>query len=192
VLFPPPFPRAQDPAFTIASLPIRSRSSRTGYGQDSDNDQDKDKKTDVRVKSSNDSEAAHPQRQQDPNRNRNCSPNSSPSPRPRRRRKPKSEQSSGTDTIVPGPLRSTVTAAGILFDPKHTSRQAPPPAPRGNVVHEASIPDTASFSTLPSATMDAKRHPSSFQQLEKLGEGTYATVCLHRVMARAPAASPSC
>jgi hypothetical protein len=22
-----------------------------------------------------------------------------------------------------------------------------------------------------------KRHPSSFQQLEKLGEGTYATVC---------------
>lgn len=24
--------------------------------------------------------------------------------------------------------------------------------------------------------MDAKRHPSSFQQLEKLGEGTYATV----------------
>lgn len=25
-------------------------------------------------------------------------------------------------------------------------------------------------------TMDNKRHPSSFQQLEKLGEGTYATV----------------
>lgn len=24
--------------------------------------------------------------------------------------------------------------------------------------------------------MDNKRHPSSFQQLEKLGEGTYATV----------------
>jgi hypothetical protein len=24
-----------------------------------------------------------------------------------------------------------------------------------------------------------KRHPSSFQQLEKLGEGTYATVCLY-------------
>jgi hypothetical protein len=24
--------------------------------------------------------------------------------------------------------------------------------------------------------MDGKRHPSSFQQLEKLGEGTYATV----------------
>jgi hypothetical protein len=26
--------------------------------------------------------------------------------------------------------------------------------------------------------MDGKRHPSSFQQLEKLGEGTYATVRL--------------
>jgi hypothetical protein len=24
--------------------------------------------------------------------------------------------------------------------------------------------------------MDGKRHPNSFQQLEKLGEGTYATV----------------
>jgi hypothetical protein len=24
-----------------------------------------------------------------------------------------------------------------------------------------------------------KRNPSSFQQLEKLGEGTYATVCAH-------------
>lgn len=30
--------------------------------------------------------------------------------------------------------------------------------------------------TLPPAKMDGKRHPSSFQQLEKLGEGTYATV----------------
>lgn len=28
--------------------------------------------------------------------------------------------------------------------------------------------------------MDGKRHPSSFQQLEKLGEGTYATVSLGR------------
>jgi hypothetical protein len=27
-----------------------------------------------------------------------------------------------------------------------------------------------------------KRHPSSFQQLEKLGEGTYATVCVGRNM----------
>ncbi|KAK8078015.1 hypothetical protein PG996_004185 [Apiospora saccharicola] len=27
-----------------------------------------------------------------------------------------------------------------------------------------------------SIIVDAKRHPSSFQQLEKLGEGTYATV----------------
>ena len=28
-------------------------------------------------------------------------------------------------------------------------------------------------------TMDNRRHPSSFQQLEKLGEGTYATVGSH-------------
>lgn len=28
----------------------------------------------------------------------------------------------------------------------------------------------------PTSKMDGKRHPSSFQQLEKLGEGTYATV----------------
>jgi hypothetical protein len=29
-------------------------------------------------------------------------------------------------------------------------------------------------------TMDNRRHPSSFQQLEKLGEGTYATVRMSR------------
>lgn len=29
--------------------------------------------------------------------------------------------------------------------------------------------------------MDGKRHPSSFQQLEKLGEGTYATVSNRRL-----------
>ena len=32
------------------------------------------------------------------------------------------------------------------------------------------------FLLLSSIEMDGKRHPSSFQQLEKLGEGTYATV----------------
>jgi hypothetical protein len=34
--------------------------------------------------------------------------------------------------------------------------------------------------------MDNKRHPSSFQQLEKLGEGTYATVPLPPPRAHAP------
>ena len=36
---------------------------------------------------------------------------------------------------------------------------------------------TSGFSTVSNGSMD-KRHPSSFQQLEKLGEGTYATVSL--------------
>lgn len=31
--------------------------------------------------------------------------------------------------------------------------------------------------------MDGKRHPNSFQQLEKLGEGTYATVSRHHHLA---------
>ncbi|KAH8200242.1 hypothetical protein TruAng_005578 [Truncatella angustata] len=60
------------------------------------------------------------------------------------------------------------TAAEILFNPRYTSQQ-----PR------AASPDPAVFSTFPTSSvpaMDAKRHPSSFQQLEKLGEGTYATV----------------
>lgn len=37
-------------------------------------------------------------------------------------------------------------------------------------------------------TMDARRNPSSFQQLEKLGEGTYATV---RTRTHAPAPAPA-
>lgn len=178
----PPFPQVQHPAFTIASLPVRSRSSRTGNDQDSDNDQDKDQPN-VKVSRGDGSDTARPQSQQpapDPKANPEPEPNPSHNPRPRPRRKHRSQrESSGaaaTTSTVPEPLRRTVTAAGLLFDPRHTSRQAPPPAPRGNIVQEAVNTDTASFSTLPSATMDAKRHPSSFQQLEKLGEGTYATV----------------
>lgn len=34
--------------------------------------------------------------------------------------------------------------------------------------------------------MDGKRHPSSFQQLEKLGEGTYATVSRPLCSPKAP------
>ena len=37
---------------------------------------------------------------------------------------------------------------------------------------------SSSLATETEAKMDNKRHPSSFQQLEKLGEGTYATVRL--------------
>ncbi len=84
-------------------------------------------------------------------------------------------------------LNQTITPASLLFDPKHTSRERPsprppfrtfPPSPSAQRV-PVSVPSTISLQTLdkeePPTTMD-KRHPSSFQQLEKLGEGTYATV----------------
>ena len=84
-------------------------------------------------------------------------------------------------------LNKTVTPATLLFDPKYTSRERPSPRPPFRTfppsptaarlpVH---VPSTISVQNLdkeePPAAMD-KRHPSSFQQLEKLGEGTYATV----------------
>lgn len=85
-------------------------------------------------------------------------------------------------------LNQTITPASILFDPKYTSRQRPsprppfrtfPPSPKAQQLL-LSLPSTISVQNLdkeePPAAMD-KRHPSSFQQLEKLGEGTYATVC---------------
>jgi hypothetical protein len=84
-------------------------------------------------------------------------------------------------------LNQTITPATLLFDPKYTSRERPsprppfrtfPPSPSAQRV-PVSVPSTISLQTLDKeeapATMD-KRHPSSFQQLEKLGEGTYATV----------------
>jgi hypothetical protein len=43
---------------------------------------------------------------------------------------------------------------------------------------------TSSLTTETETKMDNKRHPSSFQQLEKLGEGTYATVRLPSSVAR--------
>lgn len=62
--------------------------------------------------------------------------------------------------------RGIETVGSVLFDPSFTSRPQPEPRPHF-IVDEAS--STA-------ASMDGKRHLSSFQQLEKLGEGTYATV----------------
>jgi negative regulator of the PHO system len=85
-------------------------------------------------------------------------------------------------------LNQTITPASLLFDPKYTSRERPSPRPPFRTFPPSpsaqrdpvSVPSTISLQTLdkeePPATMD-KRHPSSFQQLEKLGEGTYATVC---------------
>ena len=85
-------------------------------------------------------------------------------------------------------LQQTLTPASVLFDPKFTSQQRPsptlpfrtfPPSPTATRLPH-SLPSTISVQNLDTeentAAMD-KRHPSSFQQLEKLGEGTYATVC---------------
>lgn len=85
-------------------------------------------------------------------------------------------------------LESLATPASLLFDPRYTSRRRPspappfrtfPPSPREQRLAPA-LPSTISIQNLdneqpPVEDMD-KRHPSSFQQLEKLGEGTYATV----------------
>jgi negative regulator of PHO system len=86
-------------------------------------------------------------------------------------------------------LRQICTPASLLFDPKYTSRERPsplppfrtfPPSPTAQRI-PYSVPSTISVQNLDKeespAAMD-KRHPSSFQQLEKLGEGTYATVSL--------------
>lgn len=88
-------------------------------------------------------------------------------------------------------LNDLSTPASLLFDPRYTSRQRPspkipfrtfPPSPTAQRLPH-SLPSTISVQNLdtgePAAAMD-KRHPSSFQQLEKLGEGTYATVCNRR------------
>ncbi|KAI4691021.1 uncharacterized protein J4E88_002498 [Alternaria novae-zelandiae] len=89
----------------------------------------------------------------------------------------------------PSPLRiasQLTTASAILWDPKFTSR-APPgslqPVHAGTLVAPHRTDSSISVRNLGDGytqpivpTMDNRRHPSSFQQLEKLGEGTYATV----------------
>ena len=101
------------------------------------------------------------------------------------------------------PLRiasQLTTASAILWDPKFTSR-APPgnlkPVHAGTLVapqrtdSSISVRNLGDGHTVPIVpTMDNRRHPSSFQQLEKLGEGTYATVGPHghfqpRILTRA-------
>lgn len=84
-------------------------------------------------------------------------------------------------------LSQLSTPSSILFDPQFTSRQKPSPAPPFRTFPPSptterrppQVPSTISLQNLESESstreMD-KRHPSSFQQLEKLGEGTYATV----------------
>jgi hypothetical protein len=83
--------------------------------------------------------------------------------------------------------RQLTTASAILWDPAHTSR--PPPVSELKATHAGTlaVPNRTDSSIsvrnlgegqiIPVVpVMDNRRHPSSFQQLEKLGEGTYATV----------------
>lgn len=74
------------------------------------------------------------------------------------------------------------TASSILWDPRFTNRPPPTrlqPTHVGKLSLENRSDSTISVRSLGGGqripVMD-KRHPSSFQQLEKLGEGTYATV----------------
>lgn len=90
-------------------------------------------------------------------------------------------------------LSTICSPSSILFDPRYTSRPKPhvrppnrtfPPSPRGGYKTPARLPSTISVHNLATAEERAafaaaimdKRNPNSFQQLEKLGEGTYATV----------------
>lgn len=61
-------------------------------------------------------------------------------------------------------VRRIVSPGSVLFQ-----HQPPPPVTRDRL-------QQAPNSTVSNSNME-RRHPSSFQQLEKLGEGTYATVC---------------
>merc|ERR1712230_361043 len=84
-------------------------------------------------------------------------------------------------------LNQLCTPSSLLFDPRYTTRLPPSPLPPFRTFPPSptaqrlpfSVPSTISIQNLNTeeepAEMD-KRHPSSFQQLEKLGEGTYATV----------------
>ncbi|KAF2756312.1 Pkinase-domain-containing protein [Pseudovirgaria hyperparasitica] len=74
------------------------------------------------------------------------------------------------------------TASTILWDPTYTSRPPPGnlrPTHAGTLAIGSRTDSSISVRSLGGdhqvPIMD-KRHPSSFQQLEKLGEGTYATV----------------
>jgi hypothetical protein len=89
------------------------------------------------------------------------------------------------------------TASSVLWDPQYTERRKPnflkPTTVRTTLLEEGSGPpggpasedsprDTTTAAPLGNPGSEGgnmsidKRHPSSFQQLEKLGEGTYATV----------------
>jgi hypothetical protein len=97
--------------------------------------------------------------------------------------------SDGSNDTALAILSRIVTPSSLLFDPQFTTRKRPsalppfrtfPPSPTLERYLPQTVPSTISIQNLDIedsiSDMD-KRHPSSFQQLEKLGEGTYATVC---------------
>ncbi|KAK3399243.1 kinase-like domain-containing protein [Sordaria brevicollis] len=79
---------------------------------------------------------------------------------------------------IPNPLRKTITIGSTLFNRAYTTQRQPSPHPH-YLIQQSSISSTQAQSgpsTAVREAMDGRKHPSSFQQLEKLGEGTYATV----------------
>lgn len=106
-------------------------------------------------------------------------------------------------TAPPSPLAIAIkltTASALLWDPKYTTRytllvqhftayliyhRRPPPgllrptqvfSLTNRTDSTISVRDLGGGQHTQKPDMDNKRNPSSFQQLEKLGEGTYATV----------------
>ncbi|KAI9695366.1 MAG: negative regulator of the PHO system [Bogoriella megaspora] len=106
-----------------------------------------------------------------------------PASRPSASRASTAGNSAGPSTPL-AIAQQLTTASAILWDPRYTARRPPKPVLKPTHVGTLSINDrtdsTISVRDLGAGQhivgMDNKRHPSSFQQLEKLGEGTYATV----------------
>jgi hypothetical protein len=98
--------------------------------------------------------------------------------------------SSRPSTRPPSPLAiasALTTASALLWDPQYTNRPPPGHKLRPTYIRALSIQDRTDSTisvrnlgggqSIPAvANMSNTRNPSSFQQLEKLGEGTYATV----------------
>ncbi|PVH97814.1 Pkinase-domain-containing protein [Periconia macrospinosa] len=106
----------------------------------------------------------------------------------RRRRKRKREASGKARQQALRIANQLTSAADILWDPEFTSRPPPgklKPTHAGTLsladrtdssISVRNLGGGQSVPTPATPAMDNRKHPSSFQQLEKLGEGTYATV----------------
>lgn len=78
-------------------------------------------------------------------------------------------------------LNSICTPSSLLWNPRYTAQQRPsftPPLRTSSSPAVRRTPVIVPDNLGPGDNIEEmdKRHPSSFQQLEKLGEGTYATV----------------